>query len=30
LPYVFFGCLVICHEPNFRTAKVARYTGLSK
>lgn len=31
LPYVFFGCLVICHEVNnFRTAKVSLITQNTK
>jgi hypothetical protein len=31
LPYIFFRCLVICHELDiFRTAKVSPYTGNTK
>jgi hypothetical protein len=31
LPYIFFGCLVICHELDiFRTAKVRRCAGNTK
>ena len=31
LPYIFFGCLMICHELDiFRTAKVSLIAGITK